>query len=121
MQPILGHPRKRFARFGQRHEMAVAGLFGDVLALCVEAGLVQVGVLATYFDGTFLTKEGWLKPNGGTAERFLAAITYDNRDDPVKIVAKGRASSSGVIDKAYEHLLIKNAVSRSTRALTRAG
>jgi transposase len=38
------------ARFRQRHEVALAGLFGDVLALCAEAGLVQVGVLA--IDGT---------------------------------------------------------------------
>src|SRR3954463_15218214 len=38
------------ARFRQRHEVALAGLFGDVLALCAEAGLVQVAVLA--IDGT---------------------------------------------------------------------
>ena len=38
------------ARFRQRHESALAGLFGDVLALCAEAGLVQVGVVA--IDGT---------------------------------------------------------------------
>jgi transposase len=38
------------ARFRQRHETALAGLFGDVLALCVDAGLVQVGLIAV--DGT---------------------------------------------------------------------
>jgi transposase len=38
------------ARFRQRHEAALAGLFGEVLALCGEAGLVQVGVIA--IDGT---------------------------------------------------------------------
>ena len=38
------------ARFRQRHEAALAGLFGEVLALCAEAGLVQVGVVA--IDGT---------------------------------------------------------------------
>ncbi len=38
------------ARFRQRHEAALAELFGDVLALCVEAGLVRVGVVAV--DGT---------------------------------------------------------------------
>jgi transposase-like protein DUF772/DDE family transposase len=38
------------ARFRQRHEAAIAGLFGEVLALCAEAGLVDVGVLAV--DGT---------------------------------------------------------------------
>jgi transposase len=38
------------ARFRQRHEAALAGLFGEVLALCAEAGLAQVGVIAV--DGT---------------------------------------------------------------------
>jgi transposase len=38
------------ARFRQRHETALAGLFGEVLALCAEAGLVRVGVVAV--DGT---------------------------------------------------------------------
>jgi transposase len=38
------------ARFRQRHETALAGLFGEVLALCAEAGLVRVGVIAV--DGT---------------------------------------------------------------------
>jgi transposase len=38
------------ARFRQRHEAAIAGLFSEVLALCAEAGLVEVGVVAV--DGT---------------------------------------------------------------------
>ncbi len=38
------------ARFRQRHEAALAGLFSEVLALCAEAGLVRVGVVAV--DGT---------------------------------------------------------------------
>jgi hypothetical protein len=41
------------ARFRQRHEMALAELFGEVLALCAQAGLVRVGVIAV--DGTKLT------------------------------------------------------------------
>jgi transposase len=40
------------ARFRQRHEAALAGLFSDVLALCADAGLVGVAVLA--LDGTKL-------------------------------------------------------------------
>ncbi len=40
------------ARFRQRHEAALAELFGEVLALCAEAGLVSVGLLA--IDGTKL-------------------------------------------------------------------
>jgi transposase len=38
------------ARFRQRHERALAELFGDVLTLCAEAGLVGVSVVAV--DGT---------------------------------------------------------------------
>ena len=38
------------ARFRQRHEVAIGELFGGVLALCSQAGLVRVGVVA--IDGT---------------------------------------------------------------------
>jgi transposase len=38
------------ARFVERHERALAGLFGEVLWLCADAGLATVGVLAV--DGT---------------------------------------------------------------------
>jgi transposase len=38
------------AEFCARHESALAGLFGEVLALCKEAGLVKVGVIMV--DGT---------------------------------------------------------------------
>jgi hypothetical protein len=38
------------ARFRQRHEAALAALFGEVLELCADAGLVGVAVLAV--DGT---------------------------------------------------------------------
>jgi transposase len=40
------------ARFLARHEAALAGLFGSVLALCAKAGLVSTGVVA--IDGTKL-------------------------------------------------------------------
>ncbi|UGS34954.1 IS1182 family transposase ISPlba1 [Capillimicrobium parvum] len=38
------------ARFRVRHEAAIAGLFGEVLALCARSDLVKVGVVAV--DGT---------------------------------------------------------------------
>src|SRR4051794_29358824 len=38
------------ARFIERHETAMAGLFGEVLLLCARSGLAQVGVIAV--DGT---------------------------------------------------------------------
>src|SRR3954453_7281780 len=40
------------ARIVERHEDAIAGLFGEVLTLCARSGLVQVGVIAV--DGTKL-------------------------------------------------------------------
>jgi transposase len=40
------------ARFRARHQAALAELFGQVLGLCADAGLVEVGVLAV--DGTKL-------------------------------------------------------------------
>ncbi|WP_416188399.1 transposase [Mycobacterium intracellulare] len=38
------------ARFRRRHQDAIAGLFGQILGLCVKAGLVDAGVVA--IDGT---------------------------------------------------------------------
>jgi transposase len=38
------------ARFRRRHQNAIAGLFGQVLALCAKAGLIDAGVVA--IDGT---------------------------------------------------------------------
>src|SRR3954470_11246136 len=38
------------ARFRARHEDAISDLFGEVLALCARAGLVNVGTVAV--DGT---------------------------------------------------------------------
>jgi Transposase domain (DUF772) len=38
------------ARFIERHETAMAGLFGEVLLLCARSGLARVGVIA--IDGT---------------------------------------------------------------------
>jgi transposase len=40
------------ARFLERHEDAIAGLFGEVLTLCARSGLAKVGVIAV--DGTKL-------------------------------------------------------------------
>jgi len=40
------------ARFVERHQDAIAGLFGEVLSLCAKHGLASVGVIAV--DGTKL-------------------------------------------------------------------
>src|SRR3954447_23945880 len=50
---IAAEPRPdhaTIARFVERHQGALAGLFGQVLTLCARSGLAQVGVLAV--DGT---------------------------------------------------------------------
>ncbi len=50
---IAAHQRPdhaTIARFVERHERALADLFGEVLALCADAGLASVGVIA--IDGT---------------------------------------------------------------------
>jgi transposase len=50
---IAAHQRPdhaTIARFVERHERALAALFGEVLALCADAGLATVGVIA--IDGT---------------------------------------------------------------------
>src|SRR3954449_4815232 len=50
---IAAHQRPDHAtlvRFVERHEHALAGVFGEVLTLCADAGLASVGVIA--IDGT---------------------------------------------------------------------
>ena len=50
---IAAHQRPdhaTLARFVERHERALADLFGEVLALCADAGLATVGIIA--IDGT---------------------------------------------------------------------
>src|ERR671917_618095 len=53
------------ARFRQRHETALAGLFGEVLALCAQAGLVRVGVIAV--DGTKVAANAAARPPATTS------------------------------------------------------
>ena len=60
------------ARFRQRHEAALAELFGEVLWLCAEAGLVRVGVIAV--DGT--------KVHGQRVASRHARLRADRARDP---------------------------------------
>ena len=54
------------ARFRQRHEQALAGVFSEVLRLCSEAGLLSVGLVA--LDGTKLKANASKEANRGYAE-----------------------------------------------------
>lgn len=54
------------ARFRRRHRDAIAGLFGQVLGLCVQAGLVDTGVVA--IDGTKIAANASFFANRGRDE-----------------------------------------------------
>ena len=86
------------ARFRVRHEASLADLFGQVLGLCADAGLVEVGVLAV--DGTKLAASA---SNHATrsyeqiAQEILAeAAGIDAAEDEVHGEARG--------DELPEHL-----------------
>ncbi|HET9187885.1 MAG TPA: transposase [Acidothermaceae bacterium] len=51
------------ARFRSRHQDAIGGLFGQVLALCVKAGLVDAGVVS--IDGTKIAANASFFANRG--------------------------------------------------------
>src|SRR3954469_16595829 len=74
------------ARFRQRHETALAELFGEVLALCAEAGLVHVGVIAV--DGT--------KVHANASER--ATRSYE---DIAREILKDAAAVDAEEDERY--------------------
>lgn len=60
------------ARFRHRHQDAIAGLFGQVLSLCVKAGLVDAGVVA--IDGTKIAANASFFANR-EREALVAEIT----------------------------------------------
>jgi transposase len=71
------------ARFVCRHEVALAGLFSEVLELCDRAGLVQCGVVA--FDGTKLRGSATRETSvdfGQLAQELIGiAIATDEAED----------------------------------------
>jgi transposase len=79
------------ARFVVRHEAALAGLFGSVLALCARAGLVSTGVVA--IDGTKLTANASREANldyERIAREILAeAKATDEAEDELYGEARG--------------------------------
>src|SRR5215218_456189 len=79
------------ARFRARHQDALAGLFGQVLGLCADAGLVEVGVLAV--DGTELEASASNHASRGyerIAQEILAeAGRIDAAEDEIHGDARG--------------------------------
>src|SRR5919109_369505 len=104
------------ARFVDRHQEAIAGLFGEVLTLCARSGLVKVGVIAV--DGTKVqanasrtrtsTTSSWRarsskRPRPSTRPRTSStarrAATSCRRSSPPprppRMVARGQAAPRG--------------------------
>ena len=71
------------ARFVARHEAALSGLFGQVLGLCAEAGLVRPGVVA--IDGTRMagnaSRESTLRFEEIAREILAEAKAIDEAED----------------------------------------
>jgi transposase len=79
------------ARFRVRHETAIAELFGGVLELCAEAGLVQVGVVVV--DGTRIAASAadrQTRSYGQIAKEILGeAAAIDAAEDDLYSDARG--------------------------------
>lgn len=74
------------ARFRARHQDAIAGLFGQVLGLCVKAGLVEAGVVA--IDGTKLAAN--------------ASFFANRQQDALLVEIAEMSEPGGVGDAAYQ-------------------
>ena len=83
----LGPDHATIARFRQRHTEALKGLFTDILRLCKEAGLVNVGVVA--LDGTKIAADAALEVNR-TYESIRAEVDTMLREAESKDVEEDR-------------------------------
>jgi len=78
------------ARFRADHEVALAGLFAQVLSLCAEAGMVRVGVVA--LDGTKI------------AAAAAKSVNHDARwmDEALKAEAGRIVAEAAALDEAEQ-------------------
>jgi transposase len=83
------------ARFRARHQDAIAGLFGQVLGLCVKAGLVDAGVIA--IDGTKIAADASFFAN-----REREALTKELNAIAELNQADGPGGTGGLVDAAHE-------------------
>nr|WP_238157230.1 IS1182 family transposase [Kribbella sp. VKM Ac-2571] len=92
------------ARFRARHEDAIAGLFGQVLGLCVRAGLVDAGVIA--IDGTKIAANAsfFVNREGKALAKELAAMAEHNQTagQDGSAGSAGSAGSGDLVDAAHE-------------------
>lgn len=73
------------ARFRRRHQVAIAALFGQVLGLCVKAGLVDAGVIA--IDGTKIAANASFFANRDHAD-LSAELAGSVERDPAAAAAR---------------------------------
>lgn len=94
------------ARFRARHQNAIAGLFGQVLGLCVRAGLVDAGVVA--IDGTKLAANASFFANrehDGLAKELEAMSEHNQADipsDAAHEIAKKILEEAATVDEAED-------------------
>lgn len=98
------------ARFRARHQDAIAGLFGQVLGLCVKAGLVDAGVVA--IDGTKLAANASFFANrehDGLAKELEAMSEHNQASSPrgaaheiAKKIAKKILEEAAAVDEAED-------------------
>lgn len=119
------------ARFRRRHQDAIAALFGQVLALCVKAGLVDAGLVA--IDGTKIAADASFFANRkreqlaaeilAEAEQADAAedeMFGDRRGDEVRAEWSGGRDRRGRIRAALDELDRQKARDFESRMAERA-
>jgi transposase len=102
------------ARFVERHQEAIAGLFGEVLTLCARSGLARVGVIAV--DGTKVQANASRNENldyGQLAREILEeAKAVDAAEDELHGEARGDELPPGVFDRAGRRGWLREAKQR---------
>ena len=116
------------ARFRAEHETAIEGLFAQVLALCVAAGLVKVGVVA--LDGTKMEAAAAMAANmdesrlekamRAEARRILAeAAATDDAEDEQFGESRGDELPPELADRSQRLARLREAKTRLDEAARR--
>jgi transposase len=109
------------ARFRANHQEAIAGLFGQVLALCARAGLLRTGLVAV--DGTKLAANASRQANRTAeqlgrelAEGILAeAEATDAAEDADEVTAGHHTAGTGGEDEDEKGELSRRGAGRRAR------
>lgn len=102
------------ARFRVRHEQALGDLFGQVLGLCAQAGLVELGVVAV--DGSKFAaaaSDGAIRTYEQIAEEILAeAGRIDAAEDDIHGPARGDELPEGLARREGRKAWLRDAKKR---------